>query len=311
MAPPTGKFLRFTGLLWENMVFERAPGWETDTIERRPGEGDGEYLLQLLDGNGEELVRVAPDVDFYRKTTIGPAEMLWADIVAYIPLHPDTRELVFRRGDRVLHREGVAREPPRIEVGEVRRVGEGRIEVSWRAEQSEGAPLSFDLLYVLGRQRAFYVARGVRETSYVVDLAPYPGGSEAQIAVLASDGTRSDFAMSNPFEVEDKPPQVWIHRPAPEETLPADQPVSLAGQATDVAGATLSSEHLVWEVDGTEVDRGTDLAMATGLQPGRHEVILRYADPAGPPAEQRSTFTIAERSEMQEQFLQLKDQLQP
>jgi hypothetical protein len=301
--------LRFIGRLWENMVFERAPGWETDVVQRRPEPGDGEYQLELRDDRGEVLLRVAPEVDFHRKTTIGPSEMLWADIVAYVPLHPDGRELVLRRGDLVLHREDVAREPPRIEVTGVEPSSAGRVEIRWRADAPEGGELTFDLLYIVGRERAFYIARGVRESSYAADLASYPGGREIEIAVLASDGTRSAYALSTPFEVEEKPPRVLIHSPRPDAVLPADQPVSLSGQATDVAGATLPREHLRWEVDGREIGRALDVAMATDLEPGRHEVVLRYEDPDGLGGEQRSTFAIAERSEEQQRFAELRAQL--
>ena len=302
--------LRFVGRLWENMIFERAPGWETDLVERRPEQGDGEYQLELRNDDGEVLVSVSPDVDFYRRTTIGPSEMLSADIVAYVPLRPDGRELVLRRGDLVVHREDVSPDPPQIEVDAVQPQRGERILISWRAEGPAGRDLTFDLLYVVNRERAFYLARGVAGSSYVAEIASYPGGRQIEIAVLASDSTRSAFALSSAFVVEARPPRVLIHNPLPDTVLPADQPVSLSGQATDVAGAPLPLEHLRWEVDGLEVGRGRDVAMATNLEPGPHETVLRYADPDGPDGEQRRTFVIAERNPEQQRFAELRAMLE-
>jgi hypothetical protein len=302
--------LRFVGRLWENMIFERAPGWETDRVERRPDQGDGEYQLELRNADGEVLVRVSPDVDFYRRTTIGPGEMLSADIVAYVPLRRDGRELVLRRGDLVVHREDVSPEPPQIDVNAVQRHRGERILISWRAEGPEGRDLTFDLLYVVNRERAFYLARRVAGLSYVAEIASYPGGQQIEIAVLASDGTRSSFSFSPAFEVEARPPQVIINIPLPDTVLPADQPVSLSGQATDVAGAPLPLQHLRWEVDGREVGRSRDVAMATDLEPGPHEAVLRYADPVGPDGEQRRTFVVAERNPEQQRFAELRATLE-
>lgn len=298
----THVFLRFAGRLWEDMSFEREPGWETERIADRPKEGPGEYVLELLDEEGRARIAVHPDVDFDRATTHPQEGMRNTRVVAYVPFDRESRELVFRRGDRVIDRRDVAPEPPEIVITEVKRNDKDRIRIRWRAEHRSEHGLTYRVVYLVDDERAFSLAAGLEEPAYEADLSGMPGSRTGRLSVLATDGVRSAFAVSEPFPVSEKGPQISIQAPKPGEVVPADQPVNLNGQATDVAGASLPHDGLIWLVDGKEVAKGTALAFASGLEPGGHEVTLQYKAGKRAEAEETVVIEVAKRSPEQEAF---------
>jgi len=295
--------IRFQGVLWENMVFDHLPGWETGYISvQRPPQGDGTYLLELRADDGAVLVAISPRVSFRGSCPPGSGPD-FADILAYVPLHPDGRELLFRRADLELFRAPVAAASPALSIDETTPLDEDRVRVSWSANHL--TPLTFQILYITDDDRVFSLARGLTETMFTADLRGLPGSSNGRLGVLATDGLRSAYAPSEDFRITDKPPIVWIQTPGPDDTLPADQPVNLSGQVLDVAGFSLPDEPLVWYVDREIVARGTRLAIASGLQPGPHQVRLEYAPEGRTTAVGTVEIRIAERSPDQEEFLRL------
>ncbi len=290
------QFIRFSGRLSENMTFESQPGWETTRLANRPAEGDGVFQLELLNAAGQVLVAVSPNVDFERYSTAPQPEMRFARVVAYIPLHPDGRELVFRRGDLLIQREPLAPNPPSLQIESLKPGRGRRVQISWAAKHVVDKPLTYNVVYLASDKRSFLVAHGLTKTKFTADLGHLPGGPAGRLAILATDGTRSSFAVSEPFPVAEKPPQIWIQTPGDQETLPAGQPVSLCGQALDVAGAGLPEAGLIWQVDGQEVARGTRLALAVGLEPGTHKVSLKYAGDQKTIARKTIAIVIADRT---------------
>lgn len=298
-------FIRFAGQLWEDMRFERENGWETERIAERPEEGKGDYVLELRDGNGQVLVSVYPLVDFDRRSTSPQPGMRDTRVIAYLPLHPDGHEIVFRRGDIIIERGQVSEAPPEITIVDLDVRKGDKVRVRWEAKHPEHLRLSYNVVYLVSDKRTFPVARGLDKTEYVADLSRLPGSRGGRLSVLATDGVRSAFAVSKAFAVSTKPPQISIQSPAPGETVPADQPVNLNGQATDVAGASLPHDGLVWRVDGKIVASGMPLALASGLEPGSHKITLEYNSGRRTLAEQTVTIRVAKRSAEQQEFLNL------
>lgn len=282
------------------MVFEPNPGWETERIAgSRPEGGDGTYLVELLAANGKVLVSVSPQV-VMRGPCFSEGEPQWAGIAIYVPLHPESRELVFRRKDLELYRTDITPRPPQLRLTKPTKLAKDRAKVSWNARHSK--PLTFQVLYLADDGRAFPLAADLTETTFTADLRTFPGSRGGRLGVLATDGLRSTFEKTGPFPVEEKPPRVWIQSPGPDETLPADQPVTLSGQAVDVGGLSLPDTGLQWLVDRKRVLNGSRLAMAR-LEPGLHQIVLRYAPSGRVVAEQRIQITIAGRSAEQELYL--------
>lgn len=301
--------LRFHGTLFENMVFEPRLGWETErSAGPRPEIGDGTYVVELLSADAKVLVSVSPHV-IMRAPCFSEGEGQWADIVIYVPLHPEARELVFRRKDMELYRAGITPQPPELRLARPAQLAKDRIKISWSARHSK--PLTFQVLYLTDDGRAFALAAGLTESTFTADLRTLPGSRGGRLGVLASDGLRSTFERTAAFPVEEKPPRVWIQNPASGDTLPPDQPLTLSGHAVDVGGLSLTDTGLQWLVDRKLVLEGMRLGM-TMLEPGSHEIILRYAPEGRVVAQQRVQITIAGRSAEQELYLKsLREMIGP
>ena len=301
--------LRFHGTLFENMVFEPLPGWETERVAGpRPESGDGTYFVELLSADAKVLVSVSPQV-IMRAPCFSEGEPQWADIVIYVPLHPEARELVFRRKDLELYRAEITPQPPQLRLTRPPKVAKDQIKISWSATHSK--PLTFQVLYLADDGRAFPLAADLTDSTFTADLRTLPGSREGRLGVLATDALRSAFERSDPFRVEEKPPRVWIQHPAAGDTLPPDQPVTLSGHAVDVGGLSLTDTGLQWLVDRKLVLEGSRLGMAM-LEPGPHEIVLRYAAEGGVAVQQKVQITIANRSAEQELYLKsLREMIAP
>lgn len=304
------RYIRFDGILREDLAFEFRPGWETTRVFRRPDRGDGEFVLELLDAEDDTLTRVSPAVDFRTGCLTEENDTLGADrVVAYVPYHPAARRLLFRRGDTVIFEASVAPEPPTVRLDRVERTGEDELTMAWSAESAGERDLTFNVVCVLGGERYFPLARGLSEQEATLDLSDVPGGRSVRAAVLATDGIRSSFVASDPFETREKQPTARINSPADGAVLPPDQPVSLVGLAVDVAGAPLPSKGLVWEVDGGTVAEGARAATAEGLEPGEHRITLTYEGDRKQDVSVSVAIRIAERNERQERHRRIVSQL--
>jgi hypothetical protein len=298
-------FFRFWGLLWEDLRFEPQPGWETTHIDYQPETGDGTFVLALLDDGGSELTAVSPLVDFERGCW-SIEEPRSTQVTAYLPAHPQAQQMVLRREKQVIYSAQVAAFPPEVFAVRVEVSNDSSAQVFWQAEPAGGRPLWFSVIYYDGQQRGIALASALQNAdSLAFDLQELPGGEACRVAVIASDGVRSGSALSEPFQVSEKPPCLWIQRPAPESLLPPDQPVTLVGLAQDLAGDALADKGLLWIVDGKQVASGTRMAGTSGLTPGEHEAVLTYMLDKQQIASASVRFTIAERSEAQLQLLRL------
>ena len=286
------------------MEFDSLRGWETSRIVHRPPEGEGAYFLELLDADDSVLIQVKPHVDFRDVCFQSTKTMRATRVIAYIPYHPAAQRLVFRRDEYIIHDTTVAKEPPLVEFDNVVHYGQS-VSLRWKASHSENIPLTFNIFCTVDHgEHLLMLARDLDGSEAKLSLEEVPGG-RGQLIVLATDGLRSSFAISDPFKIEDKPPEIWITSPRDGTVFPPDQPLSLIGQAVDVQGKKLPEDGLVWEVDGRAIQQGTGIAPAIGLKPGNHEasLSLRYGEDVT--ARSTVTFTIAEYNEAQLRYRQV------
>src|SRR5436309_2123796 len=108
-------FLRFVGKLWETGEFEPGIGWETARIARRPSCTPG-YTLELIDDAGNVLIETGVELSEPACRVQGTRGMTGQKVIGYLPLHAKGHSVVFRRGDRILHRTEIAASPPRIAI---------------------------------------------------------------------------------------------------------------------------------------------------------------------------------------------------
>jgi hypothetical protein len=264
------RFMRVCGRLWENMQFEPEPGWETETVHRRPTP-DQTYQLVLRDEQRRVLVSVSPGLE-RQGCRMAAEPMRYDRLLGYVPMHPDAATLELGRGDHVIYSATLASSPPTVRIISLEMPDDDTVRVVWEAEHVR--PLTFEVAFVDGRGRALPVARRVEQTGLDIDTTQLPGGGECRVGILATDGLRSAHVLSEPFSVAHQPPRLGIVRPADGETIEPDQPMTLIGYALDAGGGALPTEAYRWLVDGQEVARSTRLALGPALAPGEYRVTL-------------------------------------
>jgi hypothetical protein len=263
-------FMRVCGRLWENMQFEPEPGWETETVHRRPTP-DESYQLVLRDGQGRALVSVSPGLE-RQGCRMAAEPMRYDRLLGYVPMHPDAATLELGRGDHVIYTATLASSPPTVRITSLEMPNDDTVRVVWEVEHDR--PLTFEVAFVDGRGRALSVARQLEQTSLDIDTTHLSGGDGCRVGILATDGSRSAHVLSEPFAVARKPPRLGIVRPADGETIEPDQPITLSGYALDAGGGALPTEAYRWLIDGQEVARSTRLALGPALPPGEYRVTL-------------------------------------
>ncbi|SDY88897.1 hypothetical protein [Nitrosomonas sp. Nm58] len=296
-------FLRFVGKLWENGEFEPGIGWETERIRRRPNP-DPYHQLQIIDKMGNVLAAGSVELRTPLCRSRGTDGMIGAKVVGYVALHPEGYAVVFRCGERILYRVELKPERPAITRITVKVDEDYRIHANWEAEHSQ--PLWFNLIFIDSDRRAISIGHELSEKQLVIETNHLPGGPNCTLAILATDGVRSTTMLSDPFSLPEKPPQLLIITPGGGEVLNPDQPISLLGNAHDLAGRTLSDEHLIWMVDGEVFAQGKRLVPLGPLVPGPHRIKLAYQPPNSDITVQTEvTVNVSNRSPEQEEWLKI------
>jgi hypothetical protein len=287
-TPAPGRFIRFVGWLREDGVFRLDVGWETPRITEPP-RPSGDHRLELLDGQGQVLVSVAPQVASDDCQPLG-GRMKSLRVLGYLPWSPGGATVRLRQDDRVLDARPLAPAPPEV-AWEAARVADGALHLRWRARHS--APLTYAVGLVQGRRGVQVLDRSsASEASIPLEGIPLQG--ECQAVVLATDGLRSATASSDPFVLPAKAPVVTILRPRAEEVFSEIEGVPLLGQAMAPDGRSLPEEGLRWAVDGVPVTQGRRVGWVDGLGAGSHAVELSLD--GEPAATQRVAIAVRART---------------
>jgi hypothetical protein len=263
-----GHYIRFVGWLREDGVFTLDPGWETPKITESP-RPNGDYSLELLDGQRQVLIAVTPHVDSDVCQPLG-GRMKSLRVLAYLPWRSNGAAVRFRRGDRIVDERPVEPAPPEV-AWETARVSEGTLHLQWRARHS--ARLTYAVGIVQGTRGVKMLERlSATEAAIPVESIPLQG--ECQAAVLATDSLRSATAHSGTFVLPAKAPTIVVLRPGTGEVFSEIEGVPLVGHAMTPDGSSLPDEGLRWSVDGVTIARGYRVAWAGNLSVGSHTVEL-------------------------------------
>jgi hypothetical protein len=311
MTDPTGSLIRFTGVLREDLTFVHVPAWETDYVFERPDEGDGTYVVDLLDGGERLLTRASPVVGWRAPTPPDEGGLRLANVLIYLPTHPDARLLVFRRLEPSLaeiFRAEVSEQVPVI--GDVTLTGarrRGAVRVKWTAKHDRHVTSSVFL--IRDGAPALLLAAGFQKYSFEIDPASLPGPA-GRVAILVTDGFRSSTAIGPAVDGLSTDVRLEITAPEPSDVLVPDQPVTLAARASDVAGGSVPVNNVAWAVDGKPVAEGA-VAATPPLEPGVHEIVATASTIGNPLGPATISITVANRNEDQEAYAKLLATLPP
>lgn len=283
MPPETPEpviFLRLRGRLGADGRLRLRPGYLVRRRRDVSSRGPWHLVAEVRSRDGSLLSRTPVTVRTYCRdgSHAGPSGALSVFVevpltsgaarVDLIRLDPSGREPV------ALANVEIAASAPRVRLidpprGEVR----GRQVVRWEAD-GDPPPVQFRVRYTHDDGRTWQpLVRPTAEREAVVDFDEFPGGERCRVAVLATNGTLSSEAVSEPFSVAPKACRAMIHEPPAAARLPSGD-VVLVGNGWWLESMTPELEDLEWTSDRQGVLARGRTARVT-LSPGRHVITLR------------------------------------
>jgi hypothetical protein len=248
---------------------------QADPLENPPP--GTEYCLELYDGPDTRLSTDCFDVSFdFGDSTI---PMTTAPFALTVPFPPATRRIVLMHGTTVVASRTVSNNAPTVSVslpiGGVVKI------VNWTASDLDGDSLSYSLLYSAdNKQSWFALATDLTATTYSLDTSQLPGGTNAFVRILATDGVNTGEGDAGPFTVAGNPPTALINAPADGATYMPGESVLFTGDGFDLEDGSLSDAALTWtsSLDGVLGTGGT--LERSDLRPGSHLITLTVRDSA-------------------------------
>lgn len=243
---------------------------------------EGDYVVEVLDSSGKVLASETFQAQFIE---IEPDERITTVYFNFLlPAVQGAQKVVLRHQSEVLDEIEVSANPPVVTLtspngGETWDGGAHTIE--WTASDPDGDPLTYNLLYSNDGGSTWYpIAAGLTETSYVVEAGTIPGGSQARIKVIASDGYHNAEDMSDAnFTVTDSAPEAEIISPKDNSVASPGAPLLLQADGSDAEDEALPDEFFLWSEGDTQLGLGRELPV--NLAPGRHTITLTVSDSAG------------------------------
>ena len=192
-------------------------------------------------------------------------------------------QIQLRRGAAVLDRIMVSEHPPSVDVEEVysNHPLSGKQTVRWTAHDTDNDHLEFFVFYSADDGRVWRpIASRVRTRSLTLNFDQVPGGHQARIRVMASDGYHTSQDESEvAFPVARKRPEAMIKGPRDKVRFKSAQLIQLAGRGFDLEDGSLPQDRLVWTLNDRPIGIGRRLRMR--LPDGSHTVSLNVVDEDG------------------------------
>ena len=193
------------GLVTMTRPFYRLPSPPGASDEQ----GQGQYMLELLDASGGPLFTRYFDT---AGDTSDPVEGS-GHFRQVVPWQEGTARIVIKEGQTVLHITHISANPPEVTLlspnGGEYWLPYGEHTVTWTGSDADGDPLRYILQYSPdGGSTWKTVATNLTGESYTLEAGRLAGSETALLRVFASDGVNTGQGQSDAtFTVEGKPPE--------------------------------------------------------------------------------------------------------
>jgi hypothetical protein len=273
-------FLRLRGRIHSDGTVSFRPGYLVSRRRDLAPRGPWHVVAEVRSRSDALLSRTPVVVRTYCRDGLETGSPSGLAVLAEVPLTDEAGEVQFLRLDptgrepvRLAHLS-VAERAPRVEILEAPR-GEarGRQKLQWRAE-GDPPPVQFRIRYSNDDgQRWQAMAWPTTEREIEIDLDQFPGGDRCRIAILATNGTRSEEAISEPFRVAPKRCKAIIQSPHPNARLASEETI-LIGHGWWLETMSPELDDLTW-ISDREGELGRGRSLVVTLSPGHHRLTLR------------------------------------
>ena len=253
--------------------------------------GEGEYGIRLLGEGGETLAERRFDIPsghIDMETEDGYKDSLVASpaFSELLPLPAGVVTIVLAGGDELLaarHRSGSA---PTVEIYSPDAAGFADQPVNpavlWQGFDADGDPLLYMVQYSRDSGATWEtIGTDLTGEQLAVNLSDLKGGRSAQVRVFATDGFNTGTAVSAPFAVADKPPEVEIISPKDCIAFESGTAVFVTGAGFDLEDGPLNPDNLGWHSSRDGLLGWGNQVGLSALSVGIHSIILQGFDRAG------------------------------
>lgn len=242
----------------------------------------GDYSIEVRDGSGGLLLEVPFFVSF---VNVEGDEVATVYRDFQLPEQAGASQILLKRGEQILDTLDVSDNSPTVTVLEPNggETWSGLQTIRWTAGDLDEDPLSFTVLYTPTDGALWVpVASNLQGDSYEVDTSILPGGGQARIRVIVTDGfnTSEDDSDEN-FAVPRKPPEAAIFLPGDGAHILSGTAILFRGEANDVEDGPLTGDSLAWTSDRDGFLGNDDELLITGLSQGTHLITLTATDGDG------------------------------
>ena len=248
---------------------------QSDPLDNPPGTA---YCMELYDAGNTKLTGTCFDVSFDFGDSTTP--MTTAPFALTVPFPPAARQIVLKHGAAVVASRTISNNAPAVSVS---LSGGGVIKtVNWTANDVDGDPLSYSVLYSADNKNSWYaLTTDLTAGTFSLDTSTLPGGMNAYVRILATDGVNTGQADAGPFAVTGKTPIALINAPAAGATFPPGENLLFEGDGFDPEDGSLPDGSLTWasDRDGT-LGSGRTLERSD-LRAGKHTITLTAVDSQG------------------------------
>ena len=156
----------------------------------------------------------------------------------------------------------------------------GVVTVTWSANDPDGDPLKFDVLYSRDNGTSFQplILHTITPTA-PIDTATLGGGT-GKFRIVASDGFNTGQVDSAAFAVANKPPVPIITLPTNDIHAHYGQVINFSGYAVDAQDGVVADANLVWSSAAGPIGTGPLLTQSL-LPPGADVITLTATNSNG------------------------------
>jgi len=289
-ADATGPVLLVSGVITptENIAhFERfyqlpagaAPAAKVATsfsASARAGMADEAYVIRLLDDSGTTLVE-APLATLVDDDGADSS----VHFVQYVPFDANTRRIQLVENGSVLTERIASPNAPSLTLNRpVLDEAAQTLDLSWSSQDADDDLLIFVVQYSADDGATWRTIVGQYTWLDVrISTRLLPGSTTARLRVLATDGTNTTIATSDPFNLAKHAPEPQIEGLYEGERLAFGQHIYLLGLALDAEEGSLADSSLSWTVSGPSPVTGRGgLLPLSNLSPGAYTAALSATD---------------------------------
>jgi hypothetical protein len=245
-----------------------------------PSPGTG-YCLEQQNAAGAPLGSTCFDAKFVDHYERPVDEVAFSFVLAALP---DAARLVLKQRNATLAVRAASAHPPTVTITApaAGALWDGVQTMRWQAADLDGDALLYAVSYSPDAGATWRtVAVDLQEPSLALDTRELPGGNQALVRVLASDGFHSTSADSSLFRVPRKGPSVFIFGPADGARVAPGVPLLLEGGSDDLESGPLPETALTWSSDRAGFLGTGSVAPVDGLAAGDHRITLTGRDAEG------------------------------